>query len=70
MENKDASASVVVKTTDSFMEQADQVTAEVGKLLGDQKVDVILCVTGGWAGTRPNPSYPLKAVTCYGNRVC
>lgn len=27
-----------------------QVTAEVGKLLGDQKVDAILCVAGGWAG--------------------
>lgn len=27
-----------------------QVTAEVGKLLGDEKVDAILCVAGGWAG--------------------
>lgn len=27
-----------------------KVTAEVGKLLGDQKVDAILCVAGGWAG--------------------
>uniref|UniRef100_A0A8D1S9N2 Dihydropteridine reductase n=1 Tax=Sus scrofa TaxID=9823 RepID=A0A8D1S9N2_PIG len=27
-----------------------QVTAEVGKLLGAEKVDAILCVAGGWAG--------------------
>lgn len=25
-------------------------TADVGKLLGEQKVDAILCVAGGWAG--------------------
>uniref|UniRef100_A0A8D0GMA7 Dihydropteridine reductase n=1 Tax=Sphenodon punctatus TaxID=8508 RepID=A0A8D0GMA7_SPHPU len=49
-ENEAANANVVVKTTDSFLEQADQVTEDVGKLLGDQKVDAILCVAGGWAG--------------------
>lgn len=27
-----------------------KVTAEVGKLLGEEKVDAILCVAGGWAG--------------------
>uniref|UniRef100_A0A8D1LGI3 Dihydropteridine reductase n=1 Tax=Sus scrofa TaxID=9823 RepID=A0A8D1LGI3_PIG len=50
VENEEASANVVVKMTDSFTEQADQVTAEVGKLLGTEKVDAILCVAGGWAG--------------------
>lgn len=25
-------------------------TAEIGKLLGEEKVDAILCVAGGWAG--------------------
>uniref|UniRef100_A0A9L0RIL5 Dihydropteridine reductase n=1 Tax=Equus caballus TaxID=9796 RepID=A0A9L0RIL5_HORSE len=49
-ENEEASASVVVKMTDSFTEQADQVAAEVGKLLGEEKVDAIVCVAGGWAG--------------------
>ncbi|XP_030420201.1 dihydropteridine reductase isoform X1 [Gopherus evgoodei] len=49
-ENEEANASVVVKMTDSFTEQADQVTADVEKLLGEQKVDAILCVAGGWAG--------------------
>uniref|UniRef100_A0A8C4TUE5 Dihydropteridine reductase n=1 Tax=Falco tinnunculus TaxID=100819 RepID=A0A8C4TUE5_FALTI len=49
-ENEDASANVVVEPTDSFPEQAEQVTTEVGKLLGEEKVDAILCVAGGWAG--------------------
>uniref|UniRef100_A0A8C3QUX7 Dihydropteridine reductase n=1 Tax=Cyanoderma ruficeps TaxID=181631 RepID=A0A8C3QUX7_9PASS len=49
-ENADASANVVVRATDSFPEQAEQVTAEVGRLLGEEKVDAILCVAGGWAG--------------------
>lgn len=33
-----------------FLHLFFKVTAEVGKLLGDQKVDAILCVAGGWAG--------------------
>lgn len=27
-----------------------QVTADVSELLGEDKVDAILCVAGGWAG--------------------
>lgn len=27
-----------------------QVTTDVAQLLGEQKVDAILCVAGGWAG--------------------
>lgn len=27
-----------------------QVTADVGELLGEEKVDAIFCVAGGWAG--------------------
>lgn len=34
--------------TDGFL--LLQVTADVAQLLGDQKVDAILCVAGGWAG--------------------
>ncbi|KAH0616287.1 hypothetical protein JD844_027298 [Phrynosoma platyrhinos] len=36
--------------SDSFVEQANQVTEDVEKLLGEKKVDAILCVAGGWAG--------------------
>ncbi|NP_001089804.1 quinoid dihydropteridine reductase S homeolog [Xenopus laevis] len=49
-ENASASASIVVKLSDSFTEQSDQVTSAVEELLGGQKVDAILCVAGGWAG--------------------
>ncbi|KAM9375344.1 quinoid dihydropteridine reductase a [Pholidichthys leucotaenia] len=48
--NEEANENVIVKMTDSFTEQAGQVTADVAQLLGEQKVDAILCVAGGWAG--------------------
>ncbi|XP_056145874.1 quinoid dihydropteridine reductase a [Lampris incognitus] len=48
--NDEANANVLVKPSESFTEQADQVTADVAQLLGEQKVDAILCVAGGWAG--------------------
>ncbi|XP_076005194.1 quinoid dihydropteridine reductase a [Genypterus blacodes] len=48
--NEEANECVVVQLTESFAEQAGQVTADVSQLLGDQKVDAILCVAGGWAG--------------------
>ncbi|XP_041950050.1 dihydropteridine reductase [Alosa sapidissima] len=48
--NDQADANVVVNTTESFTEQATQVTNDVSELLGEQKVDAILCVAGGWAG--------------------
>ncbi|KAF5902274.1 dihydropteridine reductase, partial [Clarias magur] len=48
--NEEANSSITVQMTDSFHEQANKVTADVGELLGDKKVDAILCVAGGWAG--------------------
>ncbi|NP_001291105.1 dihydropteridine reductase [Esox lucius] len=48
--NEEASANILVKPTDSFTDQAEQVSTDVSLLLGDQKVDAILCVAGGWAG--------------------
>ncbi|KAJ0049742.1 hypothetical protein NL108_000603, partial [Boleophthalmus pectinirostris] len=49
--NEEADENVIVKMSESFMEQAgQQVTADVSQLLGEQKVDAILCVAGGWAG--------------------
>ncbi|XP_077136124.1 dihydropteridine reductase [Ranitomeya variabilis] len=49
-ENAAANANVVVKLSDSFSEQAEEVSSAVDQLLGGQKVDAILCVAGGWAG--------------------
>ncbi|XP_068439972.1 quinoid dihydropteridine reductase a [Clinocottus analis] len=48
--NEEANENVIVKLSESFSEQAGQVTTDVAQLLGEQKVDAILCVAGGWAG--------------------
>ncbi|KAK6493576.1 dihydropteridine reductase-like [Huso huso] len=48
--NEQANVNVLVKMSEAFTEQADQVTADVSQLLGENKVDAILCVAGGWAG--------------------
>ncbi|XP_012692716.1 dihydropteridine reductase-like [Clupea harengus] len=48
--NADANANVLVKLSESFTEQAGQVTADIAQLLGDLKVEAIVCVAGGWAG--------------------
>ncbi|XP_034739932.1 quinoid dihydropteridine reductase a [Etheostoma cragini] len=48
--NEEANENVIVKLGESFNEQAGQVTADVSRLLGENKVDAILCVAGGWAG--------------------
>ncbi|KAM3613212.1 uncharacterized protein V6R79_022560 [Siganus canaliculatus] len=48
--NDEANENVIVKLSESFTEQAGQVATDVAQLLGDQKVDAILCVAGGWAG--------------------
>ncbi|XP_029971598.1 quinoid dihydropteridine reductase a [Salarias fasciatus] len=48
--NEEANENVLVKLSESFPEQAGQVTTDVAQLLGENKVDAILCVAGGWAG--------------------
>ncbi|XP_056328377.1 quinoid dihydropteridine reductase a [Danio aesculapii] len=48
--NEEANANVLVKICESFTDQAAQVTSDVSKLLGENKVEAIVCVAGGWAG--------------------
>uniref|UniRef100_A0A8D1DZ04 Dihydropteridine reductase n=1 Tax=Sus scrofa TaxID=9823 RepID=A0A8D1DZ04_PIG len=48
VENEEASANVVVKMTDSFTEQADQVIPGVGHLTRAEGVGSVLCVSGNW----------------------
>ncbi|KAM9356545.1 quinoid dihydropteridine reductase a [Symphorus nematophorus] len=48
--NEEANENVIVRMSECFTEQAGQVTSDVASLLGEQKVDAILCVAGGWAG--------------------
>ncbi|XP_053475212.1 dihydropteridine reductase [Ictalurus furcatus] len=59
--NEEADSNITVQMTDSFNEQANKVTTDIGELLGDKKVDAILCVAGGWAGGSA------KAKTLYKN---
>ncbi|KAK7137783.1 hypothetical protein R3I94_013435 [Phoxinus phoxinus] len=48
--NEEANANVLVKLCESFADQAAQVTSDVATVLGEHKVDAIVCVAGGWAG--------------------
>ncbi|XP_064603120.1 dihydropteridine reductase-like [Liolophura sinensis] len=48
--NDEANGNVIVKMTESWVQQEEQITQDVAEMIGDQKVDAILCVAGGWAG--------------------
>ncbi|GFO36533.1 dihydropteridine reductase [Plakobranchus ocellatus] len=48
--NESADANVIVKPELSMPEQESEVSSKVGDLLGENKLDGILCVAGGWAG--------------------
>nr|CAB3265340.1 dihydropteridine reductase [Phallusia mammillata] len=45
-----ADSNVVIKNLTSWPEQHQEVVDGVGSVLGDQKVDGLFCVAGGWAG--------------------
>lgn len=46
-----------------------KVTAEIGKLLGEEKVDAILCVAGGWAGGSAKAKCKPVHVSLYRNEI-
>ncbi|XP_060575835.1 dihydropteridine reductase-like isoform X2 [Ruditapes philippinarum] len=48
--NEQADGNVIVKPNESWTEQHESITQNVETLLGENKVDAILCVAGGWAG--------------------
>lgn len=50
MANDDADANLVVTSSDSLVAQEVEVVEGMGKILGGEKVDAIICVAGGWAG--------------------
>ena len=41
---------MIVKADLGLPEQEADVNSKVGDLLGENKLDAILCVAGGWAG--------------------
>lgn len=46
-----------------------KVTAEIGKLLGEEKVDAILCVAGGWAGGSAKAKCKPVRASLYRNEI-
>lgn len=48
--NEEADANCIVDALDSWTDQETQVLASVKTVVGDNKLDAILCVAGGWAG--------------------
>ena len=43
--------------------QTDQVSAGVRQLLGEEKLDAVICVAGGWAGGSPASKDFIKEMT-------
>lgn len=51
VQNEEADANVLITNSDSLLSQEIEVVENVGKLLPeDKKLDIIVCVAGGWAG--------------------
>jgi dihydropteridine reductase len=48
--NASASDSVILNLQLSWKEQEQQVLSNVAEKLGGKKLDVVICVAGGWAG--------------------
>jgi len=51
-ENTEADHNIIV-AGDSWIQQEGNVCGEVSKVLGDDKLDAVLCFAGGWAGGSP-----------------
>lgn len=48
--NTDASVNIVLEPSESWTDQELVVNSKVSEALGNNKVDAVLCVAGGWAG--------------------
>jgi hypothetical protein len=48
--NEDADANVVVAPSESWIDQETTIRGKIDELVGENKLDAVLCVAGGWAG--------------------
>ena len=48
--NEEADANIVVKPAETWAAQEEDVNKSVESVLGDNKIDALFCVAGGWAG--------------------
>jgi len=51
-ENTEADHNIIV-TGDTWTQQEENVCAEVGSIMNNEKLDALLCFAGGWAGGSP-----------------
>lgn len=49
-ENEEADANIIVNPNIDWQQQHESVLKNVASVLGDNKVDAVICVAGGWAG--------------------
>ncbi|KAJ8687032.1 hypothetical protein QAD02_022826 [Eretmocerus hayati] len=49
-QNEAADANIVVNVEQNLIEQEQNILSQVKEILGDDKVDGVICVAGGWAG--------------------
>ena len=52
--NEQADGNIIVKPGDSWTQQEEDIVKNVETILGENKLDAILCVAGGWAGGNAN----------------
>lgn len=48
--NDEAHANIVVGAGESWTDQETEISGKIAEVLGENKVDAVLCVAGGWAG--------------------
>ncbi|GFT54528.1 hypothetical protein NPIL_694781 [Nephila pilipes] len=48
--NEEANANVIVKPSESWVDQESEVLSGIQKVLNQEKIDALICVAGGWAG--------------------
>ena len=49
----DSSDENILVEGETWQQQTDLVTAGLSQLLGEEKLDAVICVAGGWAGGSP-----------------
>ncbi|KAL7299992.1 dihydropteridine reductase [Trichogramma pretiosum] len=48
--NEAADANIVINNEHNWLEQEENILSQVKELLGEEKLDGVICVAGGWAG--------------------
>lgn len=68
-DNEQADAGIIVSRNASWTEQEEDVLKKVGTALGDNKLDAVICVAGGWAGGNAKTGLAKNADTMWRQSV-